>query len=152
MSNLKRNKMKRAFVIAGLACLLAGCGVSSNVAVQEDPVNIGYGTVDKRNLTTSVSNVKVKQHDAVTYSSVYDYLRGRVPGVMVTSDNRIIIRGISTNSNNTDPLILVDGVAVTDLSNINPSDIQSVDVLKDGSASIYGVQGANGVILITTRH
>ena len=143
--------MKRAFAIAGLACLLAGCGVSSSAVVQEDPVNIGYGTVDKRNLTTSVSNVKVKQREAVTYSSVYDYLRGRVPGVMVTSDNRIIIRGISTNSSNTDPLILVDGVAVTDLSNMNPADIQSVDVLKDGSASIYGVQGANGVILITTR-
>ena len=69
---------------------------------------------------------------------------------MVTSDNRIIIRGIGTNSNNTDPLILVDGVEVTDLSGINPADVQSVDVIKDGSSAIYGMQGANGVIIIKT--
>ena len=81
---------------------------------------------------------------------MYDYLRGRVPGVQVTSDNRIIIRGIGTNSNNTDPLILVDGVEVTDLSNIDPAFVKSVDVIKDGSSAIYGMQGANGVVIIKT--
>ena len=81
---------------------------------------------------------------------MYEYLRGRVPGVMVTSDKRIIIRGIGTNSDNTDPLILVDGVEMTDLSGINPSDVESVDVIKDGTSAIYGMQGANGVIIIRT--
>ena len=81
---------------------------------------------------------------------MYAYLRGRVAGVMVTTDNRIIIRGIGTNSDATDPLILVDGVQTTDLSGINPADVKSVDVIKDGSSAIYGMQGANGVIIIKT--
>ena len=146
--------MKHTLTLALMGLLLAGCGVSSKVAEQKDPVNVGYGTVDKDKLTTAVSKVDVKKREIQTYSTVYDYLRGRVPGVMVTSDNRIIIRGIGTNSGNTDPLILVDGVAVSasELSNINPGDIQSVEVLKDGSSAIYGIQGANGVILISTKH
>ena len=81
---------------------------------------------------------------------MYDYLRGRVPGVQVTPDNRIIIRGLGTNSDNFDPLILVDGVEVTDLSGIDPAFVKSVDVIKDGSSAIYGMQGANGVIIIKT--
>jgi TonB-dependent SusC/RagA subfamily outer membrane receptor len=68
----------------------------------------------------------------------------------VTSDNRIIIRGIGTNSDATDPLILVDGVETTDLSTLNPMYVESVDVIKDGSSAIYGMQGANGVIIIKT--
>ena len=145
--------MKHILPFALLCLLLAGCGVSTKAVEQEsDPVNIGYGTMEKKDLSTAVSNVKVKQRDVQTYSNMYDYLRGRVPGVQVTSDNRIIIRGIGTNSGNTDPLILVDGVIVPDLTTVNPMDVQSVDVLKDGSSAIYGIQGANGVILITTKH
>ena len=73
-----------------------------------------------------------------------------MPGVQVTPDNRIIIRGIGTNSDNFDPLILVDGVEVTDLSGLDPAFVKSVDVIKDGSSAIYGMQGANGVIIIKT--
>ena len=120
------------------------------MASRGESVDVGYGTQDKDKLTTSVSNLKVKKTEAQTYSSVYDYLRGRVPGVMVTSDNRIIIRGIGTNSDATDPLILVDGVETTDLSSINPADVKSVDVIKDGSSAIYGMRGSNGVIIINT--
>ena len=133
---------------AWAACLV-GCGPSRYVR-ENDSVDIGYGTQDRDHLSTSVSNVKVKKNEAQTYSNMYDYLRGRVPGVQVTSDNRIIIRGIGTNSNNTDPLILVDGVEVTDLSNIDPAFVKSVDVIKDGSSAIYGMQGANGVVIIKT--
>ena len=142
--------MKRVITILGLALLMAGCGISSRVAGGDDRVDVGYGTQDPDHVTTAVSNVKVKKHEAQTYSSMYDYLRGRVPGVQVTSDNRIIIRGIGTNSDATDPLILVDGVEVTDLSSIDPMFVKSVDVIKDGSSAIYGMQGANGVIIIKT--
>ena len=65
---------------------------------------------------------------------------------------RIIIRGIGSINSSNDPMILVDGSEITDLSTINPNDVKSVDVLKDASSSIYGVRGANGVILITTKH
>lgn len=143
--------MKRLFILLALAALVTGCGASSRVAQNDDQVEVGYGTQSKRNMTTAVSNVKVKKTDSQTYSDMYAYLRGRVPGVMVTSDNRIIIRGIGTNSDATDPLILVDGVQTSDLSSINPADVKSVDVIKDGSSAIYGMQGANGVIIIKTR-
>ncbi|MBR5257128.1 MAG: TonB-dependent receptor plug domain-containing protein [Bacteroidales bacterium] len=141
--------MKKIVFLFALTACLVGCGTSKYVR-EDDGIDIGYGVQDKDHVTTAVSNVKVKKNEAQTYSNMYDYLRGRVPGVQVTSDNRIIIRGIGTNSGNTDPLILVDGVEMTDLSSIDPMFVKSVDVIKDGSSAIYGMQGANGVIIIKT--
>ena len=142
--------MKKILSLVVLTACLAACGPTARAPHEDKTVDVGYGVQDKDKVTTAVSNVKVKKRDAQTYSSIYDYLRGRVAGVMVTTDNRIIIRGIGTNSDATDPLILVDGVETTDLSGINPVDVESVDVIKDGSSSIYGMRGANGVIIIKT--
>lgn len=147
--NNQYDMKKILFVVSMIACL-AGCGTSNKTARDGDRVEVGYGTQEKDKLTAAVSNVKVRKTEAQTYSNMYDYLRGRVPGVQVTPDNRIIIRGIGTNSDNFDPLILVDGVQVTDLSNLDPTFVKSVDVIKDGSTAIYGMQGANGVIIIKT--
>lgn len=82
---------------------------------------------------------------------MYDYLRGKVAGVEVRPDNTIFIRGHNSMYASTDPLILLDGTEITDLSIVNPYDVYSVDVLKDASSAIYGMKGANGVILITTK-
>jgi TonB-dependent SusC/RagA subfamily outer membrane receptor len=143
--------MKKLVSLFALAACIVACGPSKYVR-EKDTVDIGYGLQDRDQVSTSVSNVKVKRNEAQTYSNMYDYLRGRVPGVQVTSDNRIIIRGLGTNSDYSDPLILVDGVEVTDLSSIDPAFVESVDVIKDGSSAIYGMQGANGVIIIKTTH
>ena len=143
--------MKKILSFCLLTTLLMGCGTSTYVHQSED-LDIGYGVQNKDKSTTAVSKLNVKKSEAQTYSSIYDYLRGRVPGVTVTQDNRIIIRGVGTNSDNTDPLILVDDVQVSDISGLNPADIESVDVIKDGSSAIYGMQGANGVIIIRTLH
>ena len=143
--------MKQILSLCLLTALLAGCGASTHVSSSGDTVNIGYGTQEKDQLTSAVSNVKVKKTDAQTYSDMYDYLRGRVAGVQVTSDKRIIIRGVNTINAGGDPLILVDGVETPDISDLNFHDIKSIDVLKDGSAAIYGLRGANGVLLITTK-
>ena len=142
--------MKKLVFLSALAACIVACGPSKYVR-EKDTVDIGYGLQDRDQVSTSVSNVKVKRNEAQTYSNMYDYLRGRVPGVQVTSDNRIIIRGLGTNSDYSDPLILVDGVEVTDLSSIDPAFVESVDVIKDGSSAIYGMQGANGVIIIKTK-
>ena len=131
--------------------MAAGCGTSARVSAEDTDVNLGYSTVKQKGLTYSVSTVGVKENDATAYRDIYEYLQGRVAGVQVTPDKRIIIRGVNTINAGGDPLILVDGVETPDISDLNFHDIKSIDVLKDGSAAIYGLRGANGVLLITTK-
>ncbi len=147
--------MKRWLSIILSAALAAGCGVSApreSASPEDAEVNVGYGTVKKRDLSHPVSSVQVKDNDLRTYRDMYEYLEGRVAGVVVTTGKRIVIRGINTINGSSDPLIIVDGAECQDLSTINPNDVKSVDVLKDSAAAIYGVRGANGVIVITTKH
>lgn len=142
--------MKR--LLLPICLLLAGCGTSGYVPREgEAEVDVGYGTLKKSELTTAVSTVTVDEKEVRTYTNMYDYLRGKVAGLTVTPDNRILIRGVNSINSSTDPLILVDGMEVSSLSSVNPNDVQSVNVLKDASTSIYGVRGSNGVILITTK-
>ena len=152
--------MKKILSFLALAALLCGCGTTKRVVYYNDgdePIDIGYGTVDKDKTTTAVSKLKVDQ-DKMTYNNVDDYIRGRVPGVMVTDDNHIIIRGANTTglyggAGANDPLVLVDGVEVPvdGLGHISPYDISDITVIKDGSSAIYGFRGANWVILIATK-
>lgn len=139
-----------AFLLLG-SLLVAGCGSVTRLSGDDLEVNLGYSTVKQKDLTYSVSNVGVKENEASSYRDIYEYLQGRVAGVQVTQDKRIIIRGVNSINAGGDPLILVDGVETTNLSDINIHDIKSIDVLKDGSAAIYGLRGANGVLLITTK-
>ena len=134
-----------------VALMAVGCGTSARVSAEDSEVNLGYSTVKQKDLTYSVSTVGVKENDATAYRDIYEYLQGRVAGVQVTPDKRIIIRGVNTINAGGDPLILVDGVETPDISDLNFHDIKSIDVLKDGSAAIYGLRGANGVLLITTK-
>lgn len=124
----------------------------------EDVVVIGYGTQRKK-LTTG-ANLQVKGDDIQKQSSTtaLQALQGQAPGVLITTSSgqpgsgmNVIIRGKGTIGNNS-PLYIVDGVYTGDISYLNPADIESIDVLKDAaSAAIYGSQGANGVIVVTTR-
>lgn len=120
-------------------------------------VVIGYGTTSKKELTGAVNVVSAKEIEALNPTRLEQALQGQGSGVQISSQSgspgggfNIRIRGISTNGDNR-PLILVDGVRYEDLSALDPSDIESVNVLKDATASIYGVQAANGVLLITTK-
>ncbi len=134
-----------------------------NVTLQEDAesldevVVIGYGTQRKKEVTGAVAVIDAKVIEKLNPTRVEQALQGQVAGVNITSSSgspgsgsNIRIRGVSTNGDNR-PLILVDGNVIEDLSVINPSDIKSVNVLKDATAGIYGVRAANGVILITTK-
>lgn len=125
----------------------------------EEVVVVGYGTQKKKDLTTAVATIKSKDILESKAFSVTNSLAGKVPGLIVNQRNSrpgnddasIFIRGISTVGN-TSALIVVDGVANRDgISRIDPNDIESITVLKDASAAIYGAQSANGVVLITTR-
>ena len=134
-----------------------------NVQLEEDfqsleqVVVIGYGTQTKKEITGAVSVVGAEDITDLNPVRVEQALQGQVAGVNVTSQSgspgstsTISIRGISTNGDNR-PLILVDGNVIEDLSVINPNDIESINILKDATAGIYGVRAANGVILITTK-
>jgi TonB-linked SusC/RagA family outer membrane protein len=131
--------------------------LSEDVAALEAVVVIGYGTQSVKEVTGAVSVVKAETIEALKPTRIEDALQGTVPGVTITSSSgspgagsNIRIRGIGTNGDNR-PLILVDGNIIEDLSVINPGDIESISVIKDATAGIYGVRGANGVIIITTK-
>jgi len=123
----------------------------------DEIVVIGYGTQKKKEVTGAVTVIDSKAIERLNPVRVEQALQGQVAGVNVTSNSgspgagsNIRIRGVSTNGDS-NPLILVDGTRVGDLSAINPNDIKTINVLKDATAGIYGVQAANGVILITTK-
>lgn len=137
-----------------------------NVTMKEDAgvlnevVVIGYGTMDKKELTSAISHVGEK--DFLTISSLDPsmMIQGKVAGVSITNTGAgdpnnqasIQVRGVSSRSAGLGPLIVIDGVPGGNLTNINPNDIASFDVLKDGAASaIYGTRGSNGVIVVTTK-
>ena len=129
--------------------LVETTGENPDFDTKDSRIDIGYGVADKRDISYSISSVKPDENEF--YTNMYEYLRGKVAGVEVRPDNSIFIRGHNSMYSSMDPLILVDGTEITDLSVINPMDVYSIDVLKDASSAIYGMKGANGVILITTK-
>lgn len=142
--------MKRFLLYFAFLFVLAACGASRQSTYAGESVNIGYGQQERDQITSSVTKLK-SDKQTQSYTSIFDMIQGKCPGVQVNG-NRVIIRGIGTNSDSTDPLFIVDGVMVTDISAIDPMNVDSIEVLKDAaSSSIYGTQGANGVILITLK-
>ncbi len=114
----------------------------------DEPVNVGYATVRKKDLTNSVGQIDVTESKYSSYHSIYDVLKGgAVPGVQV-SGSSIRIQGASSLMLSTEPLFVVDGVPVETVDDIQPVMVKSIQVLKGSAASIYGSRGANGVILI----
>ena len=131
-----------------------------NVQQMDEVVVIGYGAVKRSDVTGSIVSVNSDEMMKRNPMTVGEGLQGVAAGVQVyrnsgdpTGDVTIRIRGIATVNNSADPLFVVDGIQVgTDISFLNPNDIDNIEILKDASATaIYGSQGANGVILITTK-
>jgi TonB-linked SusC/RagA family outer membrane protein len=126
----------------------------------KDVVVVGYGTAKSKELTGATSRVKGEDLEKMNMTRMDQALQGQVSGVTVSSNSgspggsaNIRIRGLSTFGDN-DPLILVDGVVYDSegLNALNPSDIKSINVLKDATAGIYGVRAANGVIIVETKN
>ena len=136
--------------------------LSEDAVSLTDVVVIGYGSQKKKEVTGSVASIKSEDFNAGVKSSPVGLLQGKVAGLNIikTSSDptstgyNIQIRGFSTldKGAGTSPLFIVDGVPVSNIDNISPNEIASMDVLKDGSAAaIYGTRGTNGVIIITTK-
>lgn len=134
--------------------------LSEQVEFLNDVVVIGYGSTTKKEVTGSVASVKREEFLSGDNSSPFDLINGKIAGLSIirsgngdpNSDVSIQLRGNTTMSAGATPLVVIDNVAGGSLESIDPSEIESIDVLKDGSAAaIYGTRGTNGVILITTK-
>ncbi|CAM3605125.1 SusC/RagA family TonB-linked outer membrane protein [Zobellia roscoffensis] len=139
-------------------------GTTHNITMEADVENleevvvVGYGTVKKKELTGAVSSVKSEDIENFVTSDLGNALQGQASGVNVISSaqpggsSEILIRGITSVSGSNTPLYVIDGIPQADDPRIPPSEIESIDILKDAaSAAIYGTRGASGVILITTK-
>ena len=134
--------------------------LQEDATIMDELVVVGYGVMRKSDITGSISNVKGDDIVQAQSFNVVDGLRGKVAGVNIFSNSgqpgdysRILVRGISTINSDFEPLYVVDGTIMTNgMQVLNPNDIESMEVLKDASATaIYGARGANGVIIITTK-
>lgn len=129
-----------------------------NTELLDEVVVIGYGTQRKADLTGSVANVSADKLNTQSNTTIGQALQGKIAGVDIVSQGgapggstKVMVRGIGT-LNNSSPLYIVDGMYMSSIDHINPSDIESIDVLKDASsAAIYGSRAANGVIIVTTK-
>lgn len=133
--------------------------LAANAATLDEVVVVGYGRTKKSDLTGAVASIKPEDITRFGTADPIQAIQGRIAGVEITSQNgnpgagvRVRIRGVGT-INSSDPLYVVDGFQTGDISFLNPNDIASLEVLKDASATaIYGSRGANGVVIITTKH
>lgn len=124
----------------------------------DEVVVTGYGTQKKREVTSAITSINAAQFNKGNISDVAQLLQGKVPGLSIARPGgdpnggfTIRLRGLATIGANTQPLIVLDGQVDADINTVDPNDIKSIDVLKDGSAAaIYGTRGSAGVIIITT--
>lgn len=124
----------------------------------EQVVVVGYGTQKKSDLTGAISSIKSDEITSQPAMSAMQSVQGKVAGMNIIASEApgaaptVTIRGLGTALSGRNPLYIVDGMPVTNINNINPSDIESMDILKDASsASIYGLRAANGVVIVTTK-
>jgi TonB-dependent starch-binding outer membrane protein SusC len=133
--------------------------LSSDVTSLSEVVVVGYGSQEKKEITSAVVSLSEKEFNRGNVNDPTQLLQGKVPGLSVynrggnpNSGSVIRLRGISTVGSNIQPLIVIDGVIGASLDNVDPNDIESLNVLKDGSAAaIYGSRGSSGVIIVTTK-
>jgi TonB-dependent SusC/RagA subfamily outer membrane receptor len=116
---------------------------------QGETVDIGYGTSKKDQSTNSVSKTDMNTTKGKSYMNIYDMIKSEVPGVTVNGTSIQLQQGSGSFISSTEPLFVVDGNVVNQISNIVPSEVRSISLLKGSAAAIYGSRGANGVIVIT---
>ncbi|WP_321332405.1 TonB-dependent receptor [uncultured Bacteroides sp.] len=159
------SKLQISFVGFKNQEIIVGSKRDFKIILQEDAeildevVVVGYGSVKKSDLTGAVSSVSTKELIRSGKTDAVGAMQGVMPGVQIQHANskpggeyNILIRGLNTISGSTSPLVVIDGVPGASLSNINPDDIEKIDILKDASSTaIYGSRATNGVVMVTTK-
>src|SRR5690606_36861523 len=133
--------------------------LQEDVEALDEVVIIGYGSLEKSRITSAISSVRPEDFNRGNINNPAQLLQGKVPGLNIVAPQgnpngtyNIRLRGLTTIGANTQPLIIIDGVIGSDLATIDPNDIESIDILKDGgAAAIYGTRGSSGVIIIKTK-
>lgn len=137
--------------------------LAEDIKMVDEVVVIGYGSINKESVTSAITSLKRDDFLQGDISSPMNLIKGKVAGLIVNTVNasdptksdggiQMMLRGVSNLTDNQEPLIVVDGIAGASLAVIAPDDIESIDILKDGSAAaIYGTRGNNGVIIVTTK-
>jgi iron complex outermembrane receptor protein len=153
-------------IIAGATLLtVAACSANpaprpARSAGEADQVSIGYGKQDRRSVAAAINSITRKDLEHQEGRSLEDLIRARVPGAQIVRMQggfNVRLRGLSTITGNSNALVVLDGVPLHEasahmvLGTLQPRDVQRIDVVKDGSAAIYGIRGANGVIVIESR-
>lgn len=160
----KQSVLVFTYIGYSLKEVLVGDKATINVTLEEDLQSLeevvvtGYSTSSRKDILGSITSIKEKDIEQTTPVNAFDAVQGRMAGVQISSNggpgqgSDIRIRGTSTFNAGVNPLYVVDGQQLDDIDNLNPNDIASIEVLKDGaSAAIYGSKSANGVIIITTK-
>lgn len=129
-------------------------GILDYIYTGKKIINIKFDIPATKNKISVKSKSEKRSPNNIRYTNIYEYIRGKVAGVQVLDDLSIRVRGITSLNGNNEPLFVLDNIILfsnASIRDINPNDIKSVKVLKGSETSIYGVRGAAGVILITTR-
>jgi TonB-dependent SusC/RagA subfamily outer membrane receptor len=120
---------------------------STGKAAADESISVGYGTIQKKDASVQSNVINGQDPSFASAQTIYDMIRGRVPGVEV-SGTSIKVMGSSSLVVSSEPLFVVNGVIVKSIDNISPQTVKTIEVLKGPAASVYGTRGANGVILI----
>lgn len=162
------NAKRLVFLLVGYETQDVSLGTSQTLAISmvqtekaiEDVVVIGYGVARKTDVTSAITSMKEKDFNKGAIVSPMSLIQGKVPGLVIVNNNgtdpngqaSMQLRGISTLKGSTSPFVVIDGIPGGNLNNLSPEDVESIDVLRDGSAAaIYGTRGSNGVIIVTTK-
>lgn len=117
-------------------------------------IAVGYGYMKKEDLTFAAENMQQENNEYCSFLNVYELLKGKFPGVTVDGNSgsyRVYIRGAQSISSSNEVLFVLDGTSGANIDGLNPCNIKSISVIKDGMTSIYGTRGSNGVVLIETK-
>jgi TonB-dependent SusC/RagA subfamily outer membrane receptor len=133
--------------------------VTANLIFQDTPKNreiaTGLGYISHEQLTFALAHMADENNDFCNYTDVFSLIKGRFPGVTIRNNSSgsqgVYIRGSKSIYGDTEAVYVVDGIRVSDVSFVNPCEMSTIDVLKDGGAALYGADAANGVVVIETK-